>query len=167
VVLLGTLKGILAAVILSMLSLLYLANNPPVYVMRRKKGSDAFRPVSAEHPNDESFPGLLILRTEGRVYFGNAQNIGDRMWRLIREARPKVLLLDCSGIPDLEFTALKTLREGEAKMRDEGISLWFAALSPEALRVVQASPLGELLGRERMFFTLPQAVDRYLAQQRG
>jgi MFS superfamily sulfate permease-like transporter len=167
VVLLGTLKGILAAVILSMASLLYLANNPTVYVMRRKPGSDFFRPTTPEHPEDESFPGLLILRTEGRVYFGNAQNIGDRMWPLVREARPDVLLLDCGGIPDFEYTALKMLGEAEAKLREEGVSLWLAALAPEALRVIQASPLGERLGRECMFFTMAQAVDRYRARRGG
>jgi high affinity sulfate transporter 1 len=167
VMLLGTLKGILAAVILSMLTLLYMANNPPVYVMGRKRGSDAFRPVSPDHPDDESFPGLLILRTEGRVYFGNAQNIGDRVWPLVREAKPKVVLVDCGGIPSFEFTALKMLGEAEEKLREEGVALWLAALSPEALRLVQGSPLGRLLGRERMFFTLPQAVERYLAPQRA
>jgi MFS superfamily sulfate permease-like transporter len=99
VVLLGTLKGILAAVLLSMLSLLHMANNPPVYTMGRKRGTDVFRPLSEEHPDDETFPGLLILRTEGRLYFGNAQNIGDRFWALLRETGPKVVLLDCSGIP--------------------------------------------------------------------
>jgi SulP family sulfate permease len=165
VVLLGTLKGILAAVILSMLSLLQLANNPPVYVMGRKRGSDVFRPLSEEHPDDETFDGLLILRTEGRVYFGNAQNIGDLVWPLVRAARPRVLLLDCGGIPGLEFTALKMLTEAEAKLREEGVALWLAALSPEALGLVRASDLGDRLGRERMLFTVPQAVDRYLAQQ--
>jgi high affinity sulfate transporter 1 len=166
VVLLGTLKGILAAVILSMLSLFRMANNPPVYVMGRKRGTDALRPRSAEHPDDESFPGLLILRTEGRAYFGNAKNVGERIWPLVREARPKVLLLDCGGIPSFEFTALKMLGEAEAKLREQGVQLWLAALSPESLTLVQASPLGALLGRERMFFTVPQAVERYLAQQR-
>ena len=164
VVLLGTLKGILAAVILSMLSLFYLANNPPVYAMGRKRGSDAFRPLSAEHPDDESFPGLLILRTEGRVYFGNAQNIGERLWPLVRAAQPKVLLLDCGGIPDFEYTGLKMLSAAEAKLREEGVELWLAALSPQALPIVQASPLGALLGRERMFFTVPQAVERYVSK---
>jgi high affinity sulfate transporter 1 len=164
VVLLGTLRGILAAVILSMLSLWRMANNPPVYVMGRKRGTDAFRPRSDERPDDESFPGLLILRTEGRVYFGNAQNIGDRIWPLVREARPEVLLLDCAGIPSLEFTALKMLSEAERKLREEGVSLWLAALSPEALELVQGSRLGALLGRERMFFTVSQAVERYLAR---
>jgi MFS superfamily sulfate permease-like transporter len=165
VVLLGTLKGILAAVILSMLSLLHLANNPPVHVMRRKRGTDAFRPVSAEHPDDESFPGLLILRTEGRIYFGNAQNIGDRLWPLVREARPQVLLLDCGGIPGLEFTALKMMSEAEEHLREEGVELWLAALSPESLDLVRRSPLGERLGRDRMFFTVPQAVARYEERQ--
>jgi high affinity sulfate transporter 1 len=164
VVVLGTLRGIMSAVILSMLGLLYAANNPPVWVMRRKRGTDAFRPVSAEHPDDESFPGLLILRTEGRVYFGNALNIGNRIWPIVREARPKVLLLDCGGIPSIEFTALKMLAEGEQKLRDEGITLWVAALSPEALQLLQRSHLGELLGRERMFFTVAQAVARHLAK---
>jgi SulP family sulfate permease len=163
VVLLGTLKGILAAVLLSMLSLLYMANNPPVYVMGRKRGTDVFRPHSPEHPEDESFAGLLILRTEGRVYFGNAQNIGDRFWALIREAGPKVVLLDCSGIPDFEFTGLKMLGEAEAKLREEGMALWLAALSPEALPLVQESAIGARLGRERMFFTVAQAVERYSA----
>jgi MFS superfamily sulfate permease-like transporter len=161
VVLLGTLKGILAAVILSMLSLLYMANNPPVYVLGRKRDTDAFRPLSAEHSDDESFPGLLILRTEGRVYFGNAQNIGDRIWPLVRAGRPQVLLLDCGGIPSFEYTALKMLAEAEAKLREEGVELWLAALSPEALGLVRGSPLGERLGRERMFFTVAQAADRY------
>ena len=161
VVLLGTLKGILAAVILSMLSLLQQANNPPVYVMGRKRGTDVFRPLTDEHPDDETLPGLLILRTEGRVYFGNAQNIGDRLSVLVHEARPRVLLLDCSGIPGFEYTAFKMLAQAEAKLREESVDLWLAALAPEALAQVQASPLGALLGRERMFFTVAQAVDRY------
>jgi MFS superfamily sulfate permease-like transporter len=166
VVVLGTLKGIVAAVILSMLGLLHMANNPAVYVMGRKRGTDAFRPRSDEHPEDESFPGLLILRTEGRVYFGNAQNISDRMWPLVREARPKVLLLDCAGIPSFEFTALKMLGEAEARLRREGIELWLAALSPEALGLVQGATLGKVLGRERMFFTVLQAVECYLERRR-
>jgi high affinity sulfate transporter 1 len=165
VVLLGTLKGILLAVILSMLSLWRMANNPPVYVLGRKRGTDAFRPLSADHPDDETFPGLLILRTEGRVYFGNAQNIGDLLWPLVREARPRVVLVDCGGIPSFEFTALKMLLEGEAKLHQEGVELRLAALSPEALALVQGSPLGARLGRERMFFTVQQAVERYLEQQ--
>ena len=39
--------------------------------------------------------------------------------------------------------------------------LWLAALNPEALKVVQRSKLGKALGRDRMFFNLEVAVERY------
>jgi hypothetical protein len=45
-----------------------------------------------------------------------------------------------------------------------GVTLWLAGLNPEPLRLVQKSPLGEILGRERMFFNLVQAVETYQKQ---
>ena len=161
VVLLGTLKGILVAVIVSLLALVHQAYSPPVYALGRKRGTDVFRPLSREHPDDETWPGLLILRTEGRVFFANAQRIGEQMWPLVKQTQPSVVLIDCSAVFDIEYTALKMLIEAEAKLRSEGILLWMAALNPEALAVVRHSKLGETLGRERLFFNLQAAVEHY------
>jgi sulfate permease, SulP family len=161
VVLLGSLQGILVAVVVSLLALTYESNHPRVYALGRKVGTDVFRPLSTEHADDETFPGLLILRTEGRVYFANAQRIGDKMWPMLREANPKVLLIDCTAIPDIEYTAIKMLADAEEKLREEGVSLWLAGLNPEALRVIQRSPLGKVLGCERMFFNIQQAVQKH------
>ena len=69
VVLLGTFKGILVAIIVSLVALAHQSANPPVHVLGRKPGSNVFRPRSKEHPEDETFPGLLLLRLEGRVFF--------------------------------------------------------------------------------------------------
>lgn len=164
VVVLGTLNGILVAVVLSLLALMYLANNPPVYVMARKPGTDVFRPISAEHPGDETAPGLLILRTDGRVHFGNIEHIGDQMWPLVQSARPRVVLIDCSGIDGFEYTALIGLLDGEERLRAEGAELWLANLSPEAFTQVERSELGKLLGRERMHFTVAMAVAAFKAR---
>src|SRR5207249_4021788 len=98
VLLLGTLKGIIVAVIASLLALAYDAYNPPVYAVGRKRGTNVFRPLSAEDPDDETWPGLLILRTEGRIFFANAQRVGDRVWSLIDSAGPRVLVIDGRGI---------------------------------------------------------------------
>lgn len=167
VVVLGTLNGILVAVVLSMAALMYLANNPPVYVMVRKPGTDVFRPVSEEHPEDEAVPGLLILRADGRMYFGNIEYVGDKMWPLVEEARPRVVLLDCSGIVGFEYTALLQLAEGQERLKAGGMELWLAELSPEALAQVQGSRLGEVLGRERMHFTLARAVEAFRTRATG
>jgi len=161
VIVLGTLNGILAAVLLSMASLLYLANNPPLHVLGRKPGTNVFRPRTAEHPEDEFFPGLVIARTEGRMYFGNAPVIGEKLRALVDKEKPRVLVLDCGAIPGFEFTALKMLIEGEERLRADGIALWLAALNPEALEIVRRTALGERLGRERMFFTVEAAVDAF------
>jgi sulfate permease, SulP family len=161
VVLLGTLKGIIVAVVLSLLALAYHGSHRPVFVLGRKPGTDVFRPQSKEHPEDETFPGLLILKTEGVIHFANAQRIGHAMMPLVSEYKPRVVVIDCSAIPDFEYSALKLLTHAEERLQQSGVSLCLAGLNPEPLGLIQKSALGKKLGRERMFFNLEQAVESF------
>jgi sulfate permease, SulP family len=161
VVLLGTLKGIIVAIVVSLVGLASQVADPPVYVLGRKPGTNVFRPRSKEHPEDETFPGLLLLRLEGRVFFANAGNIGQKIRLLVNEAQPKVIGLDLSAVFDLEYSALKALSEGEKRLRDMGVSTWLVGLNPGVLQMVQRSPLGKDLGREKMQFSLELAVEKY------
>jgi high affinity sulfate transporter 1 len=162
VMLLGTLKGILVAVIVSLVGLILHVSRRPVRVLGRKPGTTSFfRPLSSEHPEDETFSGLLLLKVEGNVHFANASRLGDQIWPLIHQHQPRVLALDCSAIPDLEYTALKMLTDAEVKLREAGIQLWLVALNPEPLQLIQKTPLGEALGRERMIYSLKHLVEVY------
>jgi len=163
VVLLGTLQGIIVAIVVSLVALAYQTADPPVRVLGRKPGTDVFRPRSKEHPEDETFPGLLMLQVEGRVFFVNAERIAEKMKALADEAKPRVVALDFSGVTDLEYTALKMLIEAEKRQRERGVSIWLVGLNPEVLSVIQRSSLGNVLGRERMHFNLEVAVAKYLA----
>jgi len=165
VVVLGTLRGILVAVAISLLTLLYQANHPLVYAVRRKPGTDVFRPESGDHPDDETIPGLLIVRTEGRMTFASAPQVRQRLRALVEEAKPEVVILECSAIPDFEYTALQALIEAERKLREGGVALWLTALNPQALNVVERSSLGQALGSGRMFFNLREAVTAF--EKRG
>lgn len=164
VMLLGTLRGILVAVILSLLALSFHGSRRPLFVLGRKPGTDVFRPRSKEHPEDELFPGLLIIKTEGMIHFANAHRVGDLFWPLVAEYKPRVVVLDCSAIPDLEYTALKMLTEGERRLEQLGIKLWLAGLNPEPLQLIQRSALGKKLGRAGMYFNLDMAVRSFLKQ---
>jgi len=135
--------------------------NPPVYVLRRKRGTNVFRPVSDEHADDETFPGLLILRPEGRIFFLNAQRIGERIRHLVDESQARVVVLDLSGVFDLEYSALLAFTEAEQRLREKGVTGWLVGLSPGVLEVVQRSELAKTLGRERMHFNLEIAVREY------
>ncbi len=163
VVLLGTLQGILVAIIVSLIGLAQQVFDPPVYVLGRKRGTNVFRPRSPEHPEDESIPGLLLLRVEGRVYFANAARVGEKIRPLVEEAKPRVVGLDLTGVFDLEYTALKMLIEAERRFRESGISIWLVGLNPAVLTVVNRSTLGKTLGPERMHQNLEIAVQKYQA----
>ncbi len=161
VVLIGTLKGIIVAIIVSMVALAHQAADPPVYVLGRKRGTNVFRPRSTEHPEDETFPGLLLLRLEGRIFFVNAEHTAEKIRLLIEQAQPKVVAIHLRGVPDLEYTALKMLIDGEKRQRERGVKLWLIGMNPRVLEVVQRSQLGETIGRDAMLYNLEIAVAKY------
>jgi high affinity sulfate transporter 1 len=161
VIFLGTLQGILVAILASLVALAHQACNPPVYVLGRKPGTDVFRRLSAEHPDDQTWPGLLLLRTEGRMFFASAPGVELKMMEFVAAARPAVVVIDCGAVFDIEYTALKMLTEAEERLRKHGVALWLTALNPEVLAMVQRSQLGATLGSERLIFNLEVAVEKY------
>jgi sulfate permease, SulP family len=67
-----------------------------------------------------------------------------------------------SRVPDLEYSALQMLVEGERRMtEEEGVTVWLAALNPSVLATIRASPLEERLGRERLLFNAREAIRKY------
>ncbi len=159
----GTLKGIVVAIIVSTIGLASQTAHPRVSVIGRKRGADVLRPLSPEHPDDETFEGLLIVRPEGRLFFVNAQIVGEQIDALVAEHHPRVLALDMSRVPDIEYSALQALMEGEKRMAEQGIAVWLAALNPGVLAVIRHAGLDKQFGRERLLFNAREVIERYLA----
>ncbi|CAI8834717.1 MULTISPECIES: SulP family inorganic anion transporter [unclassified Pseudomonas] len=166
VILLGTLQGIVVAIIVSLLALAYQVSDPPVHVLGRKPGTNVYRPQATDNADDEHFDGLLLLRPEGRVFFANAQRIADKIRPLIDVANPKVVVLDLRSVFDLEYTALKMLTGAEQQLQEKGISLWLVGMSPSVWEMVIKAPLGHALGEARMFLNLELAVEHYQRSRR-
>jgi len=159
----GTLQGIVVAIIVSVVGLASQTAQAHLYVIGRKRGSDVLRPLTPEHPDDETFEGLLILRPEGRIYFLNAASFAERIQALVTAHQPRVVALDMSRVPDIEYSALQLLVEGERRATRQGRTFWLAGLNPGALEVVRRSGLGDTLGRERMLFNARMVIERYQA----
>jgi anti-anti-sigma factor len=149
------------AIVVSLIVLASQTANPPVYVIGRKKGADVLRPFSPENPDDELLEGLLIARPEGRIYFVNAQNIADNIRALAEQYQPKVIALDMSRVPDIEYSALQMLIEGEKRAEERGQTMWLAACNPKVLDVVRKSGLAERLGKDRLLFNARAAIEKY------
>jgi MFS superfamily sulfate permease-like transporter len=161
----GTLKGIVVAIIASMIALASQAAHPRVSVIGRKRGADVLRPLSPEHPDDETFDGLLIVRPEGRLFFMNAQNVIDQIRTLVVKYQPRVLAVDMSRTYDVEYSALQALIEQERRATESGAVVWLVGLNPTVLEMVRNAGLHERLGRERMLFNAREAIQRYQAMQ--
>lgn len=164
VMLLGTLKGILVAIVVSLVALAQQAADPPVRMLVRKRGTTVFRPRSPEHPDDEAFPGLLLLRVEGRLFFMNAERVAEKIRPLIAQEHPRYVVLDMSGLFDLEYSALSALVDAQRRHRAAGVQLVLVGLNPDVLAMVRRSTLDEAVGEEHMFANLETAVERLQAK---
>jgi anti-anti-sigma factor len=161
----GTLRGIVVAIIVSMIALASQTANPRVHVIGRKRGTDELRPLSPEHPDDETVEGLLIVRPEGRLFFVNAQNVTEQIRALLAQYTPRVVALDLSRVPDIEYSALQALMEGEKRATESGVVFWLVGLNPGVRETVRNAGLFERLGTERMPFNARAALKQYEAMQ--
>lgn len=163
VVLIGTLEGVLIAVVISVLTLIYQANRPPVYEVAYNREQRLFRAVG-EDAADETFPGLLILRVEGRLTFANADNAGDKMRALAERGTPRVIVLECSAILDIEYTALVKLVDAKRALAERGVALWLAGVNARVLPLVERSQLAA--DPARVFVNLHQARAAWQQRER-
>jgi SulP family sulfate permease len=160
----GTLKGIVVAIVVSMIGLASMTAHPRVSVIGRKRGTDVLRPLSPEHPDDETFDGLLIVRPEGRLFFVNAQNVQEQITSLVVQSKPQVVALDLSRVTDIEYSALQSLMEGERRATERGAVVWLAGLNPGVMEMMRHAGMDQRLGADRMLFNARAVVERYEAQ---
>ena len=74
----GVLAGVVIGVALSLLWLVYVATRPPMPLLGREPGTQVFRDL-AEHADDETFPGIVVLRLDGGLFFATAEALEDRI----------------------------------------------------------------------------------------
>ncbi len=163
VLVLGTLKGIVVAIIVSMIGLASQTAHPVVAVIGRKRGTNELRPVSPGHPEIEPVPGLLIVRPMGRLYFVNAQSVQDQIAALFAQYQPQVLAVDLSRVNDIEYSALLALMEAEQRASGRGAVVWLAGLNPSVRELIRHAGLDQRLGPDRLLFNAQAVVERYQA----
>lgn len=157
----GTLQGILVAIIASLIWLASQTASPTVYVIGRKRDEDVLRPLSPKHPDDETFPGLLMLRPEGRIFFVNAPHVAETIRALEAQHKPRVLVLDLSRVPDIEYSALQMLMEGEKRIRERGVAVWLVGMTERVTDMINRSGFKDQIGQDQLLSNTRAAIHRY------
>jgi high affinity sulfate transporter 1 len=120
----GVLKGVLLAVIGSILLLLRRAASPPIALLGRGSGHRAFATLERD-PGATRLPGVLLARVYGSLLYFNVDGVRDRLVDLWKsEGSPRLVILDLESSPFVDISGARLLGDlrkefaaGGAEMR--------------------------------------------------
>ncbi len=147
VVVFGVEAGVGIGVGLSLASLVWRSSRPHIAVIGQVPGSEHFRNVLRHAVNTRK--GLLMLRVDENLYFGNAEAVAHRVQQLCA-AQPGMrhLVLVMSSVSHVDATALETLQSMHDALLSRGITLHLAEVKGPVLdRLVDTDFLRGLSGR--------------------
>ncbi len=123
------LEGLLIAVILSLLALVWRASQPKLSVLGREPGRLIFSD-SRSHPENRTIPGLLILRPDEGLFFANSDALRNDILALVDHADPpvQVALLDLEMSNQLDLPSVDMLVELRNELENRKVELWMARL---------------------------------------
>lgn len=124
---LGVLQGIALGVALSLILLIYRTTHPQGAVLGQLPGEEAYRDVRL-HPQAITFPGLLIWRPSGDLFFASIGNLGDELKTALATIRPPVkhVLLDAGSVNLIDTTACDAMLNAIKELQSQGITFAFA-----------------------------------------
>jgi len=159
VVLFGTLNGLLLAVALSVLGLVYRSGRVEVEEIGRIKGEKAAWGSLARHPERLRIEHMLILRLNGPLFWLNAATVEDQVIAMVDDAPGiEVLILDLEATNQLDTTSADALANLIERLNDRGIAVYLVRVMHEVRRVLNHTGIVASLGRDRMWRTISQGV---------
>jgi len=123
---LGVLHGIALGVVLSLLNLIYRTSHPEGAILGQLPGTEAYRDVQ-RHPGVITFPGLLIWRIGGELFFASVGHVREEL-KASLAARPDVkqVLLDFGPVNFIDVSAGDELFRLIKELQSRGITVAFA-----------------------------------------
>jgi MFS superfamily sulfate permease-like transporter len=152
--------GVLLAIVLSFMHSLYNVARPYCVELARVPGSTVWWPPSRVEPG-EFEPGVLVFAPAAPLNFTNAERIRATIDAAVAAKRPpvKLLVIEASGIIDIDYTGAKILQETIADLKAAGIDVAIARLSEKrAQDQAGHSGLVEAIGRDHVFLSVEDAV---------
>ena len=155
----GVLAGVMIGIGLSLLWLISVATRPPMPLLARERGTQVYRELD-EHPTDEQFPGVVILRLDGGLFFATSDALEDRV-REVALSTPGVagIVLDCEGIDFIDSQGSAKMGEILDLTNQAGVALRLARVKPAVERVLLRDGFLDRLGTERIHGNVHRAVE--------
>ena len=154
----GVLAGVLVGIGLSLLWLVSVATRPAMPVLGRDPESRAFRQLEG-NPGDEQFPGVVILRLDGGLFFATSDALEDRI-REVALSTPDVrgIVLDCVAIDFIDSQGTAKMREILELTEQAGVTLRLARVKPAVRDLLDRDSFVERIGDDHIHDGIAQAL---------
>jgi high affinity sulfate transporter 1 len=165
----GVLAGVVIGVLLSLGWLIYISTTPHMPVLGRQPSTQAFRGV-ADHPDSETYPGLLVLRFDAGLFFASADALTDRLRELVQQADPPVqtVVLDFEGVNFVDSQGADKVAEILDLATSYGIELRLTRVKTGVKGLLKRDGVVDRLGESHMYENVYEAVaDQIPFQQSG
>ena len=155
----GVLAGVMIGIGLSLLWLISVATRPPMPLLARERGTQVYRELD-EHPTDEQFPGVVILRLDGGLFFATSDALEDRV-REVALSTPGIagIVLDCEGIDFIDSQGSAKMGEILDLTNQAGVALRLARVKPAVESVLLRDGFLDRLGKDRTHGNVHRAVE--------
>ena len=162
--LIGIQEGILMGIGASTVAVLYRTSRPHVAELGHIPGTHSFRNVE-RFPEATTIEGLLVLRIDAEFTFFNAAYFKEYILGKSKNSGPPIraVILDGTGMNDLDTTALETLREVVTTLHEEGIEVYLSGLKGQVRDIVQGSELRKVLRHDNFPTSVNRAVKYVLS----
>ena len=129
--------------------LIYRTTHPQGAVLGQLPGVEAYRDV-ARHPDAITFPGLLIWRPGGDLFFASIGHVGEALKAALATTRPPArhVLLDADSVNLVDTTALDALLNAVKELQSQGITVAFARVRDQVRERMRLAGVEAAVGAE-------------------
>ena len=164
---LGVLQGILVAVMLSLVNILYHISHPHDALLDEMdaSGGTVYRGVT-DKESGLTEPGLIVYRFDAPLVFANAAFFTERLEELVANAGDglKCVIIDAEAISDFDSTAAEALENLDVDLERLGVELWIARANEPLRQLLETTGLTHRLGKDNIYVSVRSAVDAYRAR---
>lgn len=156
---LGVLHGIALGVVLSLAMLIYRTTHPQGAVLGQLPGTEAYRDIVL-HPDATTFPGLLIWRPGGDLFFASIGHVGHGLKAALAGTQPPVrhVLFDAESVNIVDTTALDELSNVIRELQELRITVAFARVRDQVRARMRLEGLEVLVGPDNFYERITDGV---------
>ena len=161
VVVVGVEQAVILAMVFSVIDHLRRSYAPKDSVLVPTTGAHLH--ATPVEPHARTLDGLVVYHFAASLYYANANHFSEEILELTAQAEPPVrwLGIDASAVADVDFSGAQTLRELVASLRDRGIRLTLAEVSPDLRAELDRYGITDELGSDAFFDNVSAMVDAY------